>query len=65
MEAESKLDLLVSLLAYISRSKRHCKVEVNFDGKEFKWNFSAGGLRAHELNLAQQHPPKNEIAREK
>lgn len=64
MEAESKLDLLVSLLTKVVRSKRHCRLEINFDGKKFQWSVTFGGLRAHEFNLAQQHPP-DEIAREK
>ncbi|TAK51460.1 MAG: hypothetical protein EPO24_15850 [Bacteroidetes bacterium] len=52
--SETKFQELVGLLVKVETSKRHCKIEVLWDGKEFKWTFSAGGLRASEWNPAQQ-----------
>ena len=54
---DSKFQRLLRLLTKIESSKRHCKVEIDFDGHKFRWRVTFGGLEASEFNLAQQHPP--------
>jgi hypothetical protein len=59
MPDESKFRELLAVLVKLESSKRHCNVEIHFDGKRFHWSVKFGGLRASEFNLAQQFPPRN------
>ena len=60
---ENKLCELELLFKKISKSKRHVKVEASWDGSCFKWSVTVGSLRAHELNISDQLPPKDMLGK--
>lgn len=60
MEKDSRFRELMELLVKIESSKRHCEINVKFDGARFRWEVTFGGLRASEFNLAKMLPPGGE-----
>lgn len=58
MGDDSRFQELLHVLTKLEASKRHCEIDIAFDGNRFRWSVKIGGLRAHEFTLAAQHPPR-------
>lgn len=54
----TKFQKLLRLLIKIEKSNKHVRLEIDFDGKEFKWRMSIGGLSAEEWSPSAQFPPR-------